>query len=167
MKNIDIDYFIAKWVLNFRFDPDEIPAFALGLLENGHETPQLIELSVTTKDEIKNIDPKVKLQSIFKDVGVPIPSKNDAAIIVSKRISREILSGEINPVDGANLIWDDICVLLEEIPEELEEFCACASNYEDISSSAATEFYGLDKQREKLESIKQDIVAHAQKVSNF
>ena len=33
MKNIDIDYFIAKWVLNFRFDPDEIPAFALGLLE--------------------------------------------------------------------------------------------------------------------------------------
>ena len=93
----------AMWVLGL-LPGERLPEVAATALEAGLDSQNLRILAGLTAVEIGDAPGLFELAC--RELGHPRPSRRDAAREYAIAISREILSGESTPREGASKIWD-------------------------------------------------------------
>jgi hypothetical protein len=63
----------------------------------------------------------------LKELGLPLLSRRDAACVYAIAVSKQILSGEISPQDGANKLWNVSIRVNDPSFHELDTFIYAAS----------------------------------------
>lgn len=94
----------ALWVLGFL--PDERLPQEIGVkgLESGLDTETLRILASLMPNEA--LEAHQLFENVLKEFGLPVLGRADAARVYAREISRQILSAELSPCDGANRLWD-------------------------------------------------------------
>lgn len=83
--------------------------------------------------------------------------RTEEAIDRATAIAKRIASGALEPYEGATMIWKQILVHLEHIPDELWPFKSCASAIEDClwnaqESSSCHDVLIADQKREIMQA---------------
>jgi hypothetical protein len=118
----------SKWILGLIF-VDDLPDIATDLLSKGLSSESLVKLAgLSDQDSNKAVR---LFGSSFEELGFEKMSKIEALKIYAKYISSLILSSELTPKRGAELIWK--AKLNANIPEfhDLDAFIYAASEIED------------------------------------
>jgi hypothetical protein len=98
----------ARWTLHDLYGED-MPAIAADLLEAGYDSPSLRRLAAESMIE-RSGDVEKLVAAVFRDIHAPYPiSKNEAYLILSQQIAREVISGQRNPWAAASNIVIAIC----------------------------------------------------------
>jgi hypothetical protein len=92
----------ARWVTHDLYGED-MPSIAASLLEAGYDTPALCrlagEIQVACSADVEDL-----VARMFRELHVPYPIKDDEAkMIFSRQIAREVIAGNRNPWAAANL----------------------------------------------------------------
>jgi hypothetical protein len=66
----------------------------------------------------------------LSELGIPIPSRQEASLILAREHARRIVAGEVAPYEGARRIWWEIANELGADPS-LRMFVGLASEWED------------------------------------
>jgi hypothetical protein len=114
----------ALWVLEF-LATEQLPEVALKALEDGVDSPALRMLAGLVKNEIAE-GTKIFVKAL-KELGLPLLSRRDAACVYAIAVSKQILSGEISPQDGANKLWNVSIRVNDPSFHELDTFIYAAS----------------------------------------
>ena len=88
------------------------------------------------------------------------------ARIEASKVAEQIVSGTIDPYDGAMMIWKQILDNLnEKIPDDLWTFKSCASAIEDYLFNTKDSGANYDAQiaKEKVEIMQAAIALHARR----
>ncbi len=125
----------AKWALGL-LPADALPRLATTALEAGLDTPSLRlvagELHPTREET------GVLFDDALDELGVDIPDRSRAALIVSKEYATQIADGTISPHTGASRIWE----LHVEVDGALElgPFAYWASEWQEADTPARREY---------------------------
>lgn len=121
------DEVLEQYVLGKFLDSD-IPDAAVQALMEGLDSPSLRVLSVS-----QGIWP-LEIRRIFirtlDELGMVLPTSNQAAISMARRIAHDIISGKIEPEEGAHRIWWEIWEDYRLL-DMLTPFAGMASEYDD------------------------------------
>lgn len=111
---------------------EELPAIAIALLESGHDSQPLRELAGLDRPTLR--DAGALFEKVLAAVGQEIPDKRSARRLLLERALELIVSGEVEPDNGAYEVW---CTASELFGEQLDEwvpFVGLASEYEDYAA---------------------------------
>lgn len=117
----------SNYVLNL-LPGEEMPDFAIAMLEENIENEELIELAGLNKPTLLDAR-KLFLKAIDK-LEIKLPDVREATIFLAKEIAEKITTGTISPYEGARKIWWDLANI-EGAYKGLEIFVGLASEYED------------------------------------
>ena len=94
----------ARWKLHDLYGED-MPAIAADLLEAGYDSPSLRRLAAESKVE-RSDDVEKLVTAVFRDIHAPYPiSEDEADLILSRQIAREVITGQRNPwVAASNIV---------------------------------------------------------------
>jgi hypothetical protein len=100
MLKLDPTLIAARWVCGDLL-PENVPETAIGLIEAGYEEPSVYR--VAAEDNVSaRADVESLLQRMFNALGVTYPiSLEDARVILSRQIAREVVAGLKNPWSAA------------------------------------------------------------------
>ena len=130
-----MDLVAAKWSLGL-LPSDALPRLATDALEAGLDTPALRlvagELHPTLDETGALFD------EALDELGVDVPDRSRAALIVAKEYATQIADGTVSPYEGARQIWQlhvDIEGLLE-----LGPFAYWASEWQEADTRDRRDF---------------------------
>jgi len=106
----------AQWVCH-DLRAEELPAIAADLLEAGEDTPSLRRLAGETQVSC-SADVEELVGKTFRELGIsyPVP-ENEAKIIVSRQIAREVIHGKRNAWAAASHLEFGVRGWQDETPE--------------------------------------------------
>lgn len=122
-----LDTLIAKLRLGL-LDPAKLPEIAADALGSGHDSPAMRQLAGADgqqSEELRNL-----FEKSLAELGVPVPTQDEAGLLVARSIAEEVLSGSLSPYEGAKQIWGRIYVRNPHL-HALKTFVGLASEYED------------------------------------
>lgn len=125
----------AKWALGL-LPSDALPRLATAALEAGLDTPSLRLVAGElhpTRDETG-----VLFDEALDELGVDVPDRSRAALIVAKEYATQIADGIVSPFQGARQIWE-LHVDAEGVLE-LGPFVYWASEWQEADTSARREY---------------------------
>jgi hypothetical protein len=128
---------VAKWVLGL-LPSESLPEIAATVLENGLDTPALRQLAGELRPTMRDAGPI--FQKAVVELGITLPSKPDAGLIVAREYATEISEGITTPYEGARRIWREIQLEVEELKHQFDPFVYWASEREDADDPARREF---------------------------
>ena len=108
-------------------DPEEMPGVALRALESGYHGPALLELARMSSPTVLNAGNL--FERALGEAGRPSLPKEEAGLRVARNVARKIISGEVHPYEGAQMIWTGVWNKCGR-PDELTPFVGLASLYE-------------------------------------
>lgn len=120
----------ALWYLG-QLRAGQMQQFALQALKLGYSGPALLELAefpYSTESDVGDL-----FERALKEMGRPQISTSEAALRLAKYIASGIVSGEVDPYEGAHYIWWKLWEVAGR-PDELTIFVGLASQYEDDPS---------------------------------
>ena len=93
--------------------------FAIGAVSNAKLdtlSERMIELgadsdslySVLATQDLRADEKAGLFENALTELGYQLPDKQDAALMLSSKVAKEILSGDRTPYDGATFIWKNI-----------------------------------------------------------
>lgn len=86
---------------------EKLPSIAMEWIETGYDSDALIELAWESFPTLGDAAPL--FEQGLKDIGVEIPLKERALVLLGNIYCKQILSGELSPYEGANTIWNNVC----------------------------------------------------------
>jgi len=98
----------ARWAVHDIYGED-MPLIAVDLLEVGYDTPSLRQLAGETS--IKNsADAEPLVNAMLRELGISqLPSEEEAKLLTSRQIAREVIAGLRNPWAAAShleiVVW--------------------------------------------------------------
>ena len=96
------DLFVAKWYCS-KVGPENMPQFAADALEAGFDGPALRKLAGLVKPTSWDIDDL--FQDTLKEIStIRVHSKPQAIRFLSRKTAADILSGELEPILGADIL---------------------------------------------------------------
>jgi len=134
----------SLWVLGFLSDerlPQEIGVQAL---EAGLDTATLRILANLMPNEA--LEAGQLFENVLKEFGLPVMNRADAARVYARAISKQILSAELSPYDGANRLWDASIRVNDPRFHDLDTFVYAASELESRPEDA--EFFTREIMKE-------------------
>lgn len=93
----------ANWTLG-RLRATEVQSLAIRLLEEGYASPGLFELAGTPAFALGR-DLQTTVERAFADAGFVLPTREQAALLLTRQVAEDILDGRIEPYEGARRIW--------------------------------------------------------------
>ncbi|MGD9172062.1 MAG: hypothetical protein PVI97_18745 [Candidatus Thiodiazotropha sp.] len=123
-------------------DASELVKVSEYMITSGADSECLVDIMASedlTTDEITKL-----FEKSIEELGYVLPSNQEAAITLSKKIAAEILSGTKSPYEGAMYIWKNIIRNSNDIPDELWPFKSNASAIEDALSHVKSYVGGGD-----------------------
>ena len=121
----------ARWLLALE-PPEWIPTLACKLLENGIETPSVVEVAGLHKPT--NRDAAEIIERMFSELGLKPLSKREAAVMYARQIAFEVVREAIAPYVGASLLCE-IWRISPDIESSLSDFVYLADIYHDPGES--------------------------------
>lgn len=117
---------IAKYRLGL-LASGELPEIATQALASGKDSPALRQLAGADADDMGEV--RRLFERTLHELGLAVPSQDEAGKVVTKSIARDVLNGSEQPYDGAKKMWR----LYVQNPSlhELKPFVGLASEYED------------------------------------
>lgn len=107
---------------------NDLPQIGVDALSEGFDTFSLCQLA--GEDGSDSDESRRLFEKSLVELGVAIPTQNEAGMIVSKSIAQEVLRGELDPYEGARRIWGKIYVHNPNL-KDLTVFVGLASEFED------------------------------------
>jgi hypothetical protein len=128
---------VAKWVLGL-LPSNELPDFATQALESGLDTPALRQLAGELQPTMRDARPIFK--KALAQLGITLPSRPDAGLIIARHYAKEISDGTLSPYEGARRIWREIQLEVKDLKPRLDPFVYWASEWGDADDPARREF---------------------------
>jgi len=130
MKNIYLEIEAANIVLGLTIT-DTLPNVAERALMDGYDSPSLRILAGLTKSEVTE-EAIPYFKKALSELGVSLPLKRDAVLLLANQVAKQILQGNIKPYEGAKKIWK-LELILESNQDfhDLDPFIYTASEWED------------------------------------
>jgi hypothetical protein len=113
--------------------PEEVVRWASELITEVSRPSALVDLASTVSP--RESDVNNSLRHLIAELGGAPLGLADAALIVSRRIAKDISSGNVAPYDGARVLWWTIRRRAPEIESLLRPFVGLASEWEDHPSA--------------------------------
>ena len=110
-----------------------LPDLAAELLETGRDTPSLRVLAGSGRPVMSDVGSV--FEHALRELGLAPLDKQQALRVLTRRHAHAILSGEVEPYDGARLIWDEISHEYEPF-DEISAFVGLASQIDDYGKMA-------------------------------
>ena len=114
---------------------EELPDIAIAMLESGHDSQSLRELAGLDRPTLR--DAGVLFEKVLAAVGQAIPDERGARLLLLERVLELIVTGAIDPGDGAYEVWYSASELFGEQLDEWVPFVGLASEYEDYQAGRA------------------------------
>lgn len=152
MENTDIRKLCILYSLD-KIRYEDLPLIAENLLMHDINSPSLLQLAIC--QSVYNSDLNDLFIKTIQELGFQIPSQDEAAIEMSKEISKAIVNEEIDEYSGGMKIYNEILKNLKHIPDILWPFYSNASLIEDCI--ADTKIWGSNHD-ELILKAKQDIL---------
>ena len=108
---------------------EELPDIAIAMLENGHDSQPLRELAGLDRPTLR--DASALFEKVLAAVGQEIPDERGARLLLLERVLGLIITGAIDPGEGAYEVWYSVSELFGEQLDEWMPFVGLASEYED------------------------------------
>jgi hypothetical protein len=89
------------------------------------------------------------------DLRIPIPSRDQACSILAHEYARQIIAGEISPIEGASRIWWDV-VIEPEVDPSLLVFAGLASCWDDLGQNRQALEADILREARRLISAEED-----------
>jgi hypothetical protein len=124
------DTVAAKWVLGL-IPSEALPRIATDALEAGLDSPPLRQLAGELHPTLAEAGPL--FEEILDQVGVGIPDRSQAGLILAKAYAAHITDGTLSPYEGARQIWR-IQLDVEGLMFDLGSFVYWASEWQDADS---------------------------------
>jgi len=124
---MEIELAEALWVLG-KLPAEALPEVACEALAKGADGPALRQLAGLQNPTRREVDDL--FERALAELGRKLPSKRDAGLYFAKNIASKIISGEVEPYEGARQIWMEVWNECGR-PEELTVFVGLADGYED------------------------------------
>ena len=125
-RSLDLGEVEARYYLG-DLPPEEMPGVALRALAAGHDGPALLEIARLDSPTMRDADDL--FERALGEMGLsPLPGE-EAGLRVARHIARKIVAGEMQPYEGAYLIWMKVWDKCGR-PDELTPFVGLASLYE-------------------------------------
>ena len=93
----------ARWLLGL-YPAEDLPEFAGQAMVEGHDGQAILELASFHQPTTYDIPPGL-FDKALAEMGFSPLSKVEAALLVAEGIAGRMLSGEIQPDEGADRIW--------------------------------------------------------------
>ena len=126
-RKFDADLVSARWILGL-IPGEELPGIAITALESGLDGTALRETAGLFRPTIR--DAGTIFKRALEEMGCKPITKLQAGVYWAKEIAGQIVTGEIDPYEGACRIWSDVWQECDR-PEQLTPLVALASEYED------------------------------------
>ena len=124
---MDVERIAAKYALG-DLPLEHLPDVAADALEAGYDPPSLRRLAGSHGGDREEM--RRTFEKTLRELGVRIPSQQEAVLSVARDIAQSVLEGQIAPSEAAKRIWWDLYVRFGQ-PEQLRPFVGFASEYED------------------------------------
>ena len=121
----------------------DLPQIGVNALASGFDTPSLCQLagdSGSDSDESRRL-----FEKSLSELGIPVPTPDEAGMSVSKSIALEVVSGELGPYEGARRIWSRIYIHNPHL-KALTVFVGLASEFEDHPENGDAYLAEIEKQ---------------------
>jgi hypothetical protein len=122
-----------RWIeASLRLDlipPDEVVDWATERVAST-DSPGLALLAGMHKP-VRRDDVISVLRDIAGEEHLAWPSDLEAGLTVAKHIARRVVDGNLEPIDGARIIWWKVSTRTPELRERLIQFVGLASEWED------------------------------------
>jgi hypothetical protein len=136
---LDLRILQALWTLR-RIRPEEVHVAATTLLESGVDTPAIARLAGMIHADFFEIEPV--MARAFQEGGLGPIDERAARWRLAYESARQILEGEVTPLDGATSLWD-LCNELG-LPKPLRYFVYLAADYGEGPADRETEAAWFD-----------------------
>lgn len=120
---------------------EELPRIAMKWIEDGVESQALIELAWERSPTLGDAAPL--FEAGLRDIGVAVPDKPRALLLLANIYCKQILSGAISPFSGANNIWQRVC-MDDDAPEIAYEFVTYADAIQNDGSPKSVEYFNQE-----------------------
>lgn len=130
--------------------PETLPGLATDALVRGVDSPSLRQLAGTTERAYR--DARDLFKNACHELGIAIPTPDQARWTLAYEWAEAILTGELTPIEGARRIWWQAWEHLGR-PDDLTPFVAFASEWEDDPDHQAE--YDNDIRREAARLVAQ------------
>ena len=124
-----------------------MPAIACEALADGFDSPSLTALAGEIEPVMSSIGPL--FEAALRELGIPVPTKREAAIRIARSVAVRIVSGELAPYEGARRIWQQVELPLQEAGE-VNVFLDLASEYPDDESGQSEYDTAIIEESRKL-----------------
>jgi hypothetical protein len=131
---VDIRLMAARYRLG-ELRGEELPNIAVALLEGGHDSQPLRELAGLDRPTLR--DAGELFEKVLAALGQEIPDERGARLLLLERVLELLVSGGVDPVNGAYDVWYTASELFGEQREEWIPFEGLASVYEDYPAGRA------------------------------
>ena len=112
------------------FRGDDLPPIATDALAEGFDSASLRVLAGEMNPAMSDAGPL--FERSLAEIGLRLPTKQEAALIIGKHYARRILRGDLTPYEGAVRIWYNVSNRLSAPCQVLLHFVGAASEIEDI-----------------------------------
>jgi hypothetical protein len=107
---------------------DDLPKVGIDALTDGLDTPSLRLLAGESSSDCE--EARRLFEKSLIELGIAIPTLDEAGIVVSRSIAQEVIDGKLDPYEGASRIWDSVYVHNPRL-EALTVFVGLASELDD------------------------------------
>lgn len=136
---MDLRILQAQWTLK-RIRPEDVHLAATRLLEAGVDTPAVVRLAGMIDADFFDVEPVV--EQAFREGGVGPIDERAARWRLAYETARQIVEGEVTPLDGATTLWH----LASDLgsPKPLRYFVYLAADYGEGPGGRETEAAWFD-----------------------
>jgi hypothetical protein len=124
------DRAVAYWSFGW-LQSDTLPRVAIEALEQGIESPSLLELAAA--GNTANADFHCLFEKSLTELGRSRLSKAEAGRVIARDYTYQICNRKLTPIEGARAIWR-VSLECEELTRELGIFAGRVTEYEDLPS---------------------------------
>lgn len=133
---------------------EDFPKIAMGVLEDGCDSPALRILAGLTAAETD--EASALFDRTLIELNVSKPGKRDAVMHLAREIAKRIVTGTTVPYEGAKQIWELSLRLADEDLSELDSFVYAASEWEDRPEDRRAFEDGIMTAARELVSLRRD-----------
>jgi hypothetical protein len=154
-----VDVARARFALG-TLQSDALPTLAAQLLGGGLDSPSLRALAGYTHPTMSEVGPL--FERAMSELGFPPLQKQAALRLLARHYAHKILTGEVEPYQGATLIWKDLAAEYEPF-EEISTFVGLAAQIDDYRQMALSH---PDPYQSYIEACYRDITSAAHEYLN-
>jgi hypothetical protein len=131
-----------------RLQSEELPQIATSWMVNGVDSPSLRQLAGLASPIMSEAGPL--FEKTLAELQTPLPSKNDALMILARNFAQQIVDGTISPHNGAGQIWWRVSNEMDAHDPLLLPFVGAASELDDLDDRTLEDGHDRKNYREEL-----------------